>query len=119
MKLVRFGAPGAERPGVVDAQGAIRDLSAYVPDFTGETATPILPSGRSGKPVLPETSSQVSPPSLERKSPLPGPPLDMFQKLRLASQTAANRMRGLLRSIEILTAPATSLRSTPSRRCRA
>ena len=28
MKLVRFGAPGAEKPGLVDAQGAIRDLSA-------------------------------------------------------------------------------------------
>ena len=28
MKLVRFGAPGAEKPGLVDAQGAVRDLSA-------------------------------------------------------------------------------------------
>jgi 2-keto-4-pentenoate hydratase/2-oxohepta-3-ene-1,7-dioic acid hydratase in catechol pathway len=37
MKLVRFGAPGAERPGVVDAQGAIRDLSAQIPDVTGQT----------------------------------------------------------------------------------
>jgi 2-keto-4-pentenoate hydratase/2-oxohepta-3-ene-1,7-dioic acid hydratase in catechol pathway len=37
MKLVRFGAPGAERPGLVDAQGVIRDLSAHVTDITGET----------------------------------------------------------------------------------
>jgi 2,4-didehydro-3-deoxy-L-rhamnonate hydrolase len=37
MKLVRFGAPGAEKPGLVDAQGVIRDLSAHVKDFTGET----------------------------------------------------------------------------------
>ena len=37
MKLVRFGAPGAERPGVVDPQGGIRDLSAHIPDVTGET----------------------------------------------------------------------------------
>jgi 2,4-didehydro-3-deoxy-L-rhamnonate hydrolase len=37
MKLVRFGAPGAEKPGLVDAQGAIRDLSAHVKDITGET----------------------------------------------------------------------------------
>jgi 2-keto-4-pentenoate hydratase/2-oxohepta-3-ene-1,7-dioic acid hydratase in catechol pathway len=37
MKLVRFGAPGAERPGAVDAQGAIRDLSAQIPDITGQT----------------------------------------------------------------------------------
>src|SRR5919201_1800957 len=35
MKLVRFGAPGAERPGIVDAQGAIRDVSAHVPEFDG------------------------------------------------------------------------------------
>src|SRR5262245_56946117 len=37
MKLVRFGAPGAERPGAVDAQGAIRDLSAHIPDISGDT----------------------------------------------------------------------------------
>ncbi len=37
MKLVRFGAPGAEKPGLVDAQGVIRDLSAQVRDITGET----------------------------------------------------------------------------------
>jgi 2,4-didehydro-3-deoxy-L-rhamnonate hydrolase len=37
MKLVRFGAPGAEKPGLVDAQGAIRDLSAHVKDITGDT----------------------------------------------------------------------------------
>jgi 2,4-diketo-3-deoxy-L-fuconate hydrolase len=37
MKLVRFGAPGAERPGLVDADGVIRDLSAHVTDITGET----------------------------------------------------------------------------------
>jgi 2,4-didehydro-3-deoxy-L-rhamnonate hydrolase len=40
MKLVRFGAPGAEKPGLVDAQGAIRDLSAHVKDITGETLDP-------------------------------------------------------------------------------
>ncbi|WP_374294012.1 fumarylacetoacetate hydrolase family protein [Sphingomonas sp.] len=32
MKLCRFGAPGAERPGVIDADGRIRDLSAHVND---------------------------------------------------------------------------------------
>jgi 2,4-didehydro-3-deoxy-L-rhamnonate hydrolase len=37
MKLVRFGAPGAEKPGLVDAQGVIRDLSAQVRDITGES----------------------------------------------------------------------------------
>ena len=36
MKLVRFGAPGREKPGMLDAQGRIRDLSKIVPDIAGE-----------------------------------------------------------------------------------
>ncbi len=40
MKLVRFGAPGAEKPGLVDTSGAIRDLSGHVKDITGETLSP-------------------------------------------------------------------------------
>jgi 2-keto-4-pentenoate hydratase/2-oxohepta-3-ene-1,7-dioic acid hydratase in catechol pathway len=40
MKLVRFGSPGAEKPGLVDAQGAIRDLSGHVKDITGDTLSP-------------------------------------------------------------------------------
>ncbi|MCC4245979.1 fumarylacetoacetate hydrolase family protein [Stappia indica] len=37
MKLVRFGPAGTERPGLVDAQGRIRDLSAHVDDIAGKT----------------------------------------------------------------------------------
>jgi 2,4-didehydro-3-deoxy-L-rhamnonate hydrolase len=40
MKLVRFGAAGHEKPGIVDAQGNIRDISQHVADFTGETLSP-------------------------------------------------------------------------------
>jgi 2-keto-4-pentenoate hydratase/2-oxohepta-3-ene-1,7-dioic acid hydratase in catechol pathway len=40
MKLVRFGASGAEKPGLVDAHGMIRDLSGYISDFTGATLSP-------------------------------------------------------------------------------
>ena len=40
MKLVRFGAAGAEKPGIVDASGKIRDLSAHVPDFSGAHLSP-------------------------------------------------------------------------------
>jgi len=36
MKLLRYGAPGAEKPGMLDAQGVIRDLSGVVPDLSGE-----------------------------------------------------------------------------------
>lgn len=39
MKLVRFGEAGAERPGVLDAEGAIRDLSGVVPDIAGDVLT--------------------------------------------------------------------------------
>ena len=40
MKLVRFGAAGLEKPGLVDADGKIRDLFGHVPDFTGEHLNP-------------------------------------------------------------------------------
>ncbi len=40
MKLVRFGAPGAERPGILDQEGAIRDLSGVIPDLSGEHLAP-------------------------------------------------------------------------------
>ena len=40
MKLVRFGAPGAEKPGLVDADGTIRDVSAHVSDFNGANLSP-------------------------------------------------------------------------------
>ena len=33
MKLVRFGLPGDEKPGLVDADGIIRDLSCHVQDI--------------------------------------------------------------------------------------
>lgn len=35
MKLVRYGAPGSERPGFIDAEGRIRDLSGHVADIAG------------------------------------------------------------------------------------
>jgi 2-keto-4-pentenoate hydratase/2-oxohepta-3-ene-1,7-dioic acid hydratase in catechol pathway len=37
MKLVRFGAPGREKPGIVDAKGGIRDLSGIVDGIDGRT----------------------------------------------------------------------------------
>jgi 2-keto-4-pentenoate hydratase/2-oxohepta-3-ene-1,7-dioic acid hydratase in catechol pathway len=36
MKLVRFGQPGKEKPGLIDGQGKIRDLSEHVPDIAGQ-----------------------------------------------------------------------------------
>ena len=37
MKLVRYGADGQEKPGMIDADGTLRDLSAHVADITGAT----------------------------------------------------------------------------------
>lgn len=36
MKLLRYGAPGREKPGLLDANGTIRDLSGVIPDLSGD-----------------------------------------------------------------------------------
>ncbi len=40
MKLLRYGKSGSERPGVLDASGRVRDLSAHVGDIAGDVLTP-------------------------------------------------------------------------------
>jgi len=40
MKLLRYGPRGAEKPGLLDAEGRIRDLSAVVDDVAGDALTP-------------------------------------------------------------------------------
>ena len=40
MKLVRYGDVGFEKPGLIDEQGVLRDLSRVVPDINAETITP-------------------------------------------------------------------------------
>ena len=40
MKLLRFGNPGSERPGVLDNDGRLRDLSPYVTDLRGDALLP-------------------------------------------------------------------------------
>jgi 2-keto-4-pentenoate hydratase/2-oxohepta-3-ene-1,7-dioic acid hydratase in catechol pathway len=40
MKLVRFGASGTEKPGIVDNGGNIRDLSKHIPDLSGTHLAP-------------------------------------------------------------------------------
>jgi 2,4-diketo-3-deoxy-L-fuconate hydrolase len=67
MKLVRYGNPGQEKPGLIDALGQLRDLSAIVVDITGSvlvsherqrlaaidpTTLPLVPgSPRFGPPI--------------------------------------------------------------------
>jgi len=40
MKLLRYGAPGAEKPGLLDSAGAIRDVAGVVDDIAGEALAP-------------------------------------------------------------------------------
>lgn len=40
MKLLRYGAAGHERPGILDARGFVRDLSAHIDDFAGDSLLP-------------------------------------------------------------------------------
>ncbi|MGL4324251.1 MAG: fumarylacetoacetate hydrolase family protein [Beijerinckiaceae bacterium] len=40
MKLVRYGRPGKEKPGIVDHEGRIRDLSGVISDIDGAALDP-------------------------------------------------------------------------------
>jgi 2-keto-4-pentenoate hydratase/2-oxohepta-3-ene-1,7-dioic acid hydratase in catechol pathway len=58
MKLVRFGPAGQEKPGIIDADGKIRNLSSVVPDIAGDALSPsglarIRNTAISSLPVVP------------------------------------------------------------------
>lgn len=63
MKLVRYGPAGREKPGLIDAQGQLRDLSAVVPDLG---PAQLYPSGlarlrklkENGLPLVKSTSTR-------------------------------------------------------------
>jgi 2,4-didehydro-3-deoxy-L-rhamnonate hydrolase len=101
MKLVRFGAPGAEKPGLIDAQGGVRDLSAHVKDITGDVlgqasldklraidpnSLPLAPKGvRLGPPVgnvrnFIAVGLNYVDHAKETNSPIPAEPI-LFNKL--------------------------------------
>jgi len=40
MKLVRYGEKGAEKPGLIDKSGQLRDLSAHIKDLDGNAYSP-------------------------------------------------------------------------------
>ncbi|WP_426051999.1 fumarylacetoacetate hydrolase family protein [Brevundimonas sp. SL161] len=58
MKLLRYGPPGEERPGLLDDQGVIRDLSAHVEDIGPDQLSPqalkrLAAIDPAGLPVVP------------------------------------------------------------------
>ena len=61
MKLLRHGPAGKERPGILDRDGQIRDLSNVVDDIAGETLSPqVLAKIRAHKiESLPKVAEQV------------------------------------------------------------
>ena len=40
MKLLRYGPAGQEKPGLLDADGQIRDLSSQIADLDGQAIAP-------------------------------------------------------------------------------
>ncbi len=61
MRLLRFGAAGAERPGLLDAEGRIRDLSGQIDDV-------------GGREVLPEQLARLSAVQVNSLPVVPGTP---------------------------------------------
>lgn len=54
MKYLRFGEPGQEKPGVLDAQGNIRDLSGLINDLSGNTLAHLAALNNLDPTVLPQ-----------------------------------------------------------------
>ncbi len=59
MKLLRFGARGHERPGLLDTGGRIRDLSGLVPDIDGRMFPDLPRLAKATVDNLPIVSSDV------------------------------------------------------------
>jgi 2-keto-4-pentenoate hydratase/2-oxohepta-3-ene-1,7-dioic acid hydratase in catechol pathway len=70
MKLVRFGVQGQERPGVLDQQGRIRDVSSRVSDWTGEALDPAWLAEFSAIEIA---SFPVAPAAVRLGPPVPTP----------------------------------------------
>src|SRR5215475_14357653 len=51
MKLVRYGAKGAEKPGLIDKSGQLRDLSAHIKELDGASLPDVSGTQRFGAPV--------------------------------------------------------------------
>jgi 2-keto-4-pentenoate hydratase/2-oxohepta-3-ene-1,7-dioic acid hydratase in catechol pathway len=70
MKLARFGELGAERPGIVDQQGRIRDVSAFITDWVG---TALDPQALEALSAVDLTTLRIVPPDVRLGSPVATP----------------------------------------------
>ncbi len=72
MRLLRYGDRGQEKPGILDSQGRIRDLSGVVPDLSGEALS------RSGLERVAKLDPETLP--LVSGSPRIGAPIGVVPK---------------------------------------
>jgi 2-keto-4-pentenoate hydratase/2-oxohepta-3-ene-1,7-dioic acid hydratase in catechol pathway len=61
MKLLRYGDIGNEKPGILDNEGKIRDLSSHIPDINGDTISEnslnkIASINISSLPIIPDST---------------------------------------------------------------
>ena len=70
MKLLRFGPKGSERPGILAADGTIRDLSSHVSTFD---AAALSPDGLARLAAIDPTSLPQAPDGVRIGAPLPRP----------------------------------------------
>lgn len=70
MKLLRFGSQGAEKPGLLDQDGHIRDLSAHVADFDADA---LSPEGLSRLAAIDPSTLPKVPDSVRLGPPIPRP----------------------------------------------
>ncbi|WP_149779402.1 fumarylacetoacetate hydrolase family protein [Roseovarius litoreus] len=61
MRFARYGEPGQERPGMLDAEGRLRDLSGVVPDIAGDVLTNLPQIDPQGLPLV-EGAPRLGPP---------------------------------------------------------
>ena len=69
MKLVRYGAKGEEKPGLIDKSGQLRDLSAHVKDLDGAAYAPAALPRSSPRSTLPRFRPSPAIPASARRSP--------------------------------------------------
>ncbi|NIY78779.1 fumarylacetoacetate hydrolase family protein [Celeribacter sp. HF31] len=59
MKFTRFGPKGAEKPGLIDAKGRLRDLSDHLDDLSGDVLTRLREFNRLDIETLPLITEEV------------------------------------------------------------
>ncbi|WP_226550757.1 fumarylacetoacetate hydrolase family protein [Celeribacter naphthalenivorans] len=59
MKFTRFGPKGAEKPGLIDAKGRLRDLSDHLDDMSGDVLTRLSEFNRLDIETLPLITEEV------------------------------------------------------------